>query len=126
MEELISQIEWLPTVVAAAAAFLLGWAWYSPKMFLNGWLKGIGEPVYKAPMWMPMVAQFFSLLLLSIITGMAAADGHVGHAVLVSLTVAGFVKAGGFYSGKTKYAVSVEVGYVVAATILIILVHLWL
>ena len=124
MEAFLSQIEWVPTLVAAVLAFMLGWAWYSPAMFLKRWQEGMGTPVWQAPMWMPMSAQFGSTLLFSIIIGAAAADGHIGHAVLVGITIAGFIKAGGFYSGKTMFAVSVETGYIVVMTLLMIGVHL--
>lgn len=114
METFISHIEWAPVLVSFFLAFGLGWLWYSDKLFGVKWRLGKGSEVWHAPMWMPMSAQAGSTLLLAIITNMAAQDGHIGHAVLVAITIAGFIKANGFYSGKTMFVVSVEVGYVIA------------
>jgi len=39
-------VNYLAVVVAAAAAFLLGWLWYSPLLFLKPWLRLRGmDPV---------------------------------------------------------------------------------
>lgn len=126
METLLQNIDWTVVIVSTILAFGLGWLWYSPLMFVKGWMEGIGEPVWRAPMWMPMMAQLGSTFLFAIIVNVAAADGHIGHAVLVGLTIAGFTKASGFYSGKSMYAVSVEVGYIVVMTILLMLTNMWL
>jgi len=126
MEELLQNIEWVPVLVSTALAFGLGWLWYSPVLFLKGWLAGIGEPVWRAPMWMPMMAQAGSLLLLAILTNFAVSAGQVGLAVLIGFTIAGFLKASGFYSGKTMWAVSVEVGYIMAVIAVMVGVNMLL
>lgn len=126
MEAFLTQIEWMPVTVSFVLSFALGWVWYSPMMFVKKWQEGIGVPVWRAPMWMPMLAQAGSTLLLAIIMNLATQDGHLFHAVLVGITVAGFVKANGFYSGKTMFAVSVEVGYVVAMAVVMIAVNLFM
>ena len=33
MGEITSGVNWLAVTVGAVAAFLLGWLWYSPKLF---------------------------------------------------------------------------------------------
>ncbi len=124
MQELLSNIEWVPVLVSFVLAFGLGWLWYSPVMFYEKWNAGKGGGVWQAPMWMPMSAQAVSTLLLAIITNLAATDGHVGHAVLVAITIAGFVKANGLYSGKNKYAVGVEAGFVIAMIVVMVVVNM--
>lgn len=71
-------------------------------------------------MWIPMSAQAGSTLLLAILLNLAIGSGHLIQAVLMVFTVAGFIKASGFYCGKTMTAVSVEVGYIVTMSALII------
>jgi len=124
MEELLQNIEWMTVLVSAFLSFGLGWLWYSPALFLKSWLAGIGEPKWQVPMWMPISAQFGSILLLSIIINLAVADGHVGHAILVGFTIAGFIKASGLYSGKTIKAVSIEVSYIVAIFVVMFVVNM--
>lgn len=124
MEEL-ANVEWVPVVVSFVLAFGLGWLWYSDKMFLRRWQAGLPAPAkWQAPMWMPMVAQALGTLLLAIITNMAAGDGHVGHAVLVAFTISVFIKANGLYSGKSRYAIGVEVGYILAMIAVMVAVNM--
>lgn len=124
MEELLQNITWVPVLVSFVLAFALGWLWYSPAMFYEKWRIGKGAEVVQHPMWMPMMAQAGSTLLLAIITNLAANDGHVGHAVLVAITIAGFIKANGFYAGKTRFAIGVEVGYVIAMIAVMVVVNI--
>lgn len=114
MESFFSMIEWVPVLLSTFLAFMLGWLWYSPMMFYEKWRSGKGGELVQYPMWMPMAAQLGATLLLAIIVNFATVDGDVGHAVMVALTVGGFIKANGLYAGKTKYAISVEVIYIFA------------
>lgn len=126
MQELLQTIEWIPVLTSFVLTFGLGWLWYSPKMFYEKWRSGKGGEVYEAPMWMPMTAQAVSTLLLAIIVNIFMLYDNVVMTILVGITIAGFIKANGFYSGKTKYAISVEVGYIVAMVVVMILINLWL
>lgn len=125
MEEL-ANLEWVPVLVSTVLAFGLGYLWYSDNFFGEKWRVGKGGEVEEYPMWMPMTAQLFGTLLLAVIVNMAAADGHVGHAVIVGLTIIGFIKANGIYSGKSKYAIGVEAGYIVAMVIIMVVVNMFM
>jgi hypothetical protein len=124
MEELLSNIEWVPVIVSFVLAYGLGWLWYSPTMFYEKWQAGKGGGLVQHPMWMPMLAQGFSTFLLAVITNLATSDGHVGHAILVGVTIAGFIKANGLYSGKTRWAVGIEAGYVFVMVVLMVVVNM--
>jgi hypothetical protein len=124
MQELLLNLEWGTVLVSFVLSFGLGWLWYSDKWFGVQWRAGKGGGVWQAPLWMPMSAQAGSTLLLAIITNLAAADGHVGHAVLVAVTIAGFIKANGLYSGKSKYAVGVEAGFIMAMIAIMVAVNM--
>lgn len=124
MDELLTTIEWVPVLVSTIIAFALGWLWYSPKMFYQKWQDGLPQPPkWRAPMWMPMFAQLGSTLFLAVIVNMSMQDGHVAHAVLVTLTIMGFIKASGMYSGKTRGAIMVETLYILVMLIIMILVN---
>lgn len=124
MEELLANITWTPVIVSFVLAFGLGWLWYSPVMFYEKWRSGKGGEMVQHPLWMPMSAQLGSTFLLAIIINLATNDGHIGHAVLVGVTIAGFIKANGFYTGKTTSAISVEVGYIVAVLLVMLAVNM--
>lgn len=124
MEELLT-IEWVPTLVAFVLAFVLGWLWYSPYMFLKPWAKGAGLDLNgpKDGMMKAMVPQALGTLLMSIIAGMAAADGHVGHVAIVAVTAAFFVMASNFYKSKACNPPRIEAGYILTMAILMMVVH---
>lgn len=127
MEEFISTVEWVPVVVSTVVAFGLGWLWYSPTLFYKQWQAGLPKPViWQPPMWMPMFAQFGSTLFLAIIVNLSMQDGHVLHAVLVAFTIAGFLKASGMYSGKSRWAIGVEASYVLVMLMVMIVINNWL
>lgn len=126
MEQFLSQIEWTPVLVSFLLAYGLGWVWYSPILFYEKWRDGKGGEIVQHPMWMPIVAQAGATFLFALIVNLSTADGHIGHAVLVALTIAGFIKANGLFGGKTKWAVSIEVLYIIAMAAIMISVNLWL
>lgn len=123
METLLISIEWLPVIVSTLLAFGLGWLWYSPLLFLKPWLKGIGEPVWQAPMWMPMIAQFGATIFLAIIINALHGGGNALLIVLILITLMGFIKSNGLYSGKTKTAISVELLYFPFMVLIMLLVN---
>lgn len=120
MDTFLSQIEWVPVLVSFVLAFGLGWFWFSDKMFGERWHRGVGTAIWQPPLWMPMSAQAGSTFLLAIIVNMATLDGHVFHAILVGLTVAGMIKANGLFAGKSLYAISVETGYMIAMVVIMV------
>ena len=42
MGEITANVNWLAVIVGAVVAFLLGWLWYSPKLFGTQWAKDVG------------------------------------------------------------------------------------
>lgn len=125
MEVFISQIEWVPVLVSTIIAFMLGWLWYSPVLFMKSWLKGLPEPVkWQAPMWMPMSAQFGATLFYAIIVNRLQSAGDFVFVVFITLTFMGFIKANGMYAGKTKTSISIEVLYFPAMLLVMILTNL--
>ena len=74
MEELITGVDFLAVLVGAVVSFLLGWLWFSPKLFGVKWAEGVGVSL-AAPQKMPMGAmgsQIVGLLLMSRFVGVTA------------------------------------------------------
>jgi len=124
MESLITDINWLAVVVGAVVAYILGAVWYSDKFFAQKWKAGIGTPaVADTPMMYGMVSQAFGTFFLAWVIGVTQRTDSVALAVLVALTIATLIKANGFFAGKTKYAISVEVGFVLVMVLVMLLAH---
>ena len=64
-------INYVAVLVAAVASFVIGWAWYSPLLFVKPWLRSRGkdpEMVMKTGMQMPwgtMATEFVSTLVVA-------------------------------------------------------------
>lgn len=124
MEEFISQIEWTPVLFSTVITIMLGYLWYSPVLFLHAWLKGLPEPPkWQAPLWMPLSTQIGSLFFLAVIINQLQNDQQWLLLVLVVFTVMGFSKTNGMYSGKTKKSISIEVLYILASALIMIVVN---
>lgn len=123
METILQSIN-LAVFISTVAAFLLGWLWYSDYLFLKIWKKGIGEPAVKSKsnMWFGMITQLFSTLFLAIIINIFI--NNIAILILIVFTILGFIKASGFYCGKTKMAISVEVLYILTSAILIYVIQI--
>ena len=126
MEQLLSTIEWGTVGVSFLLAYVLGWVWYSPVLFAKKWMAGKGAAVAEHPMWMPMLAQAGATLLLAVIINIFMVYENLLMSALVTLTIAGFIKANGLFAGKTKYAIVVETMYVIVMGALMILVNTWM
>lgn len=124
MEIFTTNIQWFPVIVGAVLAYMLGALWYSERMFGKRWKAGIGTPaVAHMPMAPGMVAQAFGTFLFAWVIGITDALGSLSLALLVGCTIAALIKANGFFAGKTRYAISIEVGFVFVMLAVLLLVH---
>ena len=114
--EITAGVNWLAVILGAVVAFVLGWLWYSPKVFGKKWAEGVGVDLGSASA-MPvaaMVAQAIGTFLLAWVVGVTAVGSALFTFILIVLTIAVLVFAGGLYAKKSMYAVWVESGYIVA------------
>lgn len=121
--ENFSSVNWWAVVVGAVASFLLGWLWYSPKLFGVKWAEGSRVELGSAQS-MPvfaMVAQLVALFLLSTVVGLTSVEQALILAILVIVTVAVFAASMGGFVRKSSYAIAVDFFYIVAAGVVMIL-----
>ena len=125
MEELLMNVDWTAVVVGAVAAYALGWLWYSPTLFGTKWAadNGLTTDGEKGSMLQPMLAQAVGTFLLAWVIGITATTDSLAFAILIVLTIATLMKAGGLFLKKTKYVIMVDAGYVFAMAVVMILVH---
>ena len=115
MEELTNNVNWLATIVGAVIAFLLGWLWYSPILFVKKWATGVGIDFDgSGPSALAMVVQVISTFLLSWVIGITAAHNLLLTAILITLTIVCLIAASGLFCQKSRYAIATETGFIVA------------
>lgn len=118
-------VNWTAVIVGAVVSFILGWLWYSPKLFGTKWAAGVGIDINhsSSPMMMPMIAQAVGTFLLAWVIGITETTNSLATAVLIAVTIAVLIKANGLWSQKSRYAIMVESGYILAMVVVMILVH---
>lgn len=125
MNELTNNVNWLAVLVGTIAGFALGWLWYSPFLFGRKWAEGSRvEPgdassMPAAALSVQLVATFF----LALLVGITAAQNALLTAILILLTVACFIVAGGLFVRKTSFAVLVDGSFILAMGAVMILVQ---
>ena len=125
MEELTMNVNWLAVCVGAVAAFLVGWLWYSPKLFGTKWAEGVGVTLNdgSSPMMHAMISQAVGTFLLAWVIGITATTDSLALAILIALTIAILIKANGYFAQKSKYAIMVESGFILVMVIVMITAH---
>ena len=123
MIEVTNGVSWLAVIAGAVVSFLLGWLWYSPKLFGTKWAAGAGVKMGSADN-MPvgaMVSQAIGLLLMSWFVGVTANSNALYTVILstVAFTVLQF--SGNSFSGKSQYAKLVDAGYWIVALVIMII-----
>jgi hypothetical protein len=122
MAEITDNVNWIAVIVGAVVAFLLGWLWYSPKLFGTKWAEGAGVKIDSAQS-MPMAAmlvQAIATFLLAWVVGVTAAADQLLFVILIILTIGFLFVAGGLFSQKSRYTITTEVGFVAAMAVIMI------
>jgi Protein of unknown function (DUF1761) len=125
MGELTANVNWLAVIVGTVAAFLLGWLWYSPKLFGTKWAEGVGVKLGGADA-MPvgaMVTQIIASFLLAWLVGITAGQNALLTIILIALTIIMFIVSNGLFAKKSNYAIGVEGGFIAAMTVVMIIVQ---
>lgn len=125
MGELTANVNWLAVIVGTVLSFLLGWLWYSPKLFGVKWAEGVGVEMGSADN-MPaaaMGAQLLGTFLLSWLVGITAGQNALLTIILIALAIIVFIVANGLFAKKSTYAIGTEAGFIAAMTVLMIVVQ---
>ena len=125
MGELTDGVNWLAVGVGTVLSFLLGWLWYSPKLFATKWMEGVGaKPDGSGKMPMPpLIVQLIGTFLLSWVVGITATDNALLTIILIAVTIIVLVVANGMFSMKSRYAITTEAGFIAAMVVLMIAVQ---
>jgi hypothetical protein len=124
MEEITADVNWLAVAVGAVLAYLLGYLWYSPKLFGKKWAEGVG--LKSAPENLPVAAmtmQAIGTFLLAWVVGVTAANNALLTIILIVAAIAALMLAGSLFTLKSSYAMSTEAGFVIAMAAVMIAVQ---
>lgn len=119
----MENLNWIAVITGTVVAFLVGWAWYSEKLFGKSWAAGSGVELGAAKS-MPMgamLAQIVALFLLALVIGVTEQTDALITAILATLTAAAFLVSNGKFSGKSGTAVAIDAGFVIVAGVVMII-----
>jgi hypothetical protein len=122
MNEITTGVSWLGVVAGAVVSFLVGWLWYSPKLFGVKWAKGTGVQLGSASS-MPvaaMIAQLIGLFLMSWFVGVTAASNLLLTVILGTAAFIVLGYSGALFSRKSRYARNVDAGYWIVSLVIMI------
>lgn len=118
----MEELNWTAVIVGTVAAFLIGWLWYSPRLFGKGWAEGSNVDLESAD-GMPMFAmatQVVALFLLAMVIGITATTNSLFTAIFAILAAAMFVVSAGSFIKKSNYAIRIDGLYIIVAGIVMI------
>ena len=122
MCELTEGVSWVGVIVGFAASFMLGWLWYSPKLFGKKWAEGAGVSL-SDECSMPafaMITQSLGTFCLAWLFGITAASEALLTIILVLVTIMLLIVANGKYAQKSNAAVGIEAAYILAMGVIMV------
>ena len=125
MAELTEGVNWLAVGVGTVLSFLLGWAWFSPLLFVKKWVEGINvkpNPDAKMPV-SALVVQLIGTFLLAWLVGITAAHNALATIILIVITIIALIIANGIFASKSNYAIATEAGFIAAMAVVMIAVR---
>lgn len=128
MSEWVQGVNWLAVGLGTAVSFLLGWAWYSPKLFGTAWANGVGIDLSKgeAPPPMAMVTQLLGTFLLAWVVAIAALSQALSSLILVVIAFMCLSLSQGLFVKKSFTSMLIEQGYIAVMTVVMVTVHVLL
>ena len=122
MNELTEGVNWIAVGIGTVVSFLLGWLWYSPKLFGRKWAAGVGVDIDSTEGMSPtpLVVQLAGNLALAWVIGITAANSALLTAILIVLTIILLVAANGMFAQKKAASIGVEIGFIAAMAIIMI------
>lgn len=123
MHELTIDVNWYAVMAGAIVAFLVGWVWYSPKVFGQKWADGVGVSLTKSPPADAMLAQIIGLLLMSWFVGVTAVNQALLTVILATLAAIVLAYSARAFTGHSLAARLIDAGFTAAALVVMILMQ---
>ncbi|WP_299750062.1 DUF1761 domain-containing protein [uncultured Boseongicola sp.] len=124
MGELTTNVSWIAVIVGAIASFLLGWLWYSERLFGEKWAVGVGVELAKVHANVgALAAQIVGLFLMSWFVSVAAASNLLLTVILATLAFVILAQSGAMFRGQSTYARLVDAGHWIASLVIMIVAN---
>ena len=123
MNELTAGVSWMGVVVGFVLSFLLGWLWYSPKLFGKKWADGVGIEMGDGST-MPafaMITQALATFGLAWLFGITASNNALYTIILIVVTLILFIVSNGKYAQKNNTAIAIEAAYIFAMGLVMVI-----
>jgi len=116
MNELVNGINWIGVILGFVLSFMMGYLWYSPKLFGPKWAEGVGVSMAEGselPL-AAMLSQALATFGLSWVFAITVSRGALATIALIMLTLMLFIISNGKYAQKSNTAITIETGYFAA------------
>jgi len=126
MLELSNEVNWLSVATGFVLSFMLGYLWYSPKLFGPKWAKGVGVAMAESSD-LPkaaMLTQALATFGLSWVFAITVSNGAFTTIALIMLTLMLFIISNGKYAQKSNAAVMIEAGYIATMGVVMLVCQL--
>ena len=121
MGELTMDVSWLAVIVGAIASFLLGWLWYSERLFGQKWAEGVGAELGEVRANVgALAAQIVGLFLMSWFVSVTAASNLLLTVILATLAFVLLAQSGAMFREQSTYARQVDAGHWIASLVIMI------
>lgn len=123
MSELTTGVSWIGVIISFIVSFMLGWLWYSPKMFGKPWAEGVGVELADGSEMpaMAMITQALGTFCLAWLVGITAANNSLLTCILMIAMLVLLIVSNGKYAQKSNTAVVIEGAYIVAMAVVMII-----
>ena len=123
--ELTDAINWLAVIVSFILSFLLGWLWFSPKLFGKKWADGVPgvsmEDNCGKPPALAMITQALGIFCLAWLIGITASYNALATTILIAVTVILLIISNGKFANKSTMAVVIEAAYILDMVIIMVI-----
>lgn len=122
MTELAQGVSWAGVIAGFVLSFLLGWLWYSPKLFGTAWAAGVGVDMQAAKQIpkLAMSTQALGTFMLSWLIGITAVREALLTAVLIVAMLMLLIVSNGKYAQKSNTAVTIEAAYILTMGVVMV------
>ena len=130
MNELTDAVSWQAVVVSFILSFMLGWLWFSPKLFGKKWADGVPgvsmEDTGGKPPALAMITQALGVFGLAWVIGVTASYNALATTILIAVTLILLIISNGKFANKSTSAVLIEAAYIVDMVIIMVICQAFL
>ncbi len=121
MLDLLEGVNFIAVIVSFVISFMLGWLWFSPKLFGTQWANGVPgislDNDCKPPA-LAMITQALGVFGLAWLFGISKFHNSAMVMILMVATLILLIISNGKFADKSNTAVTVEATYIVAMSII--------